>query len=184
MKKEFNLLRNEFLVIYSSGVIITSLAFIFYHIRGYPQVITATETLDLIVPPIYMIPIFFPFGILIGELLWNWIQDSPLDLNILLAIECGMVALISFIRYVFLIPFSGHTIILGFYLPYQISTNKQSNQIRILIGLVVLGLTMYYKLFLWKDPITFTLGFILGIMLWIPGHLYRLNILKTEQSLK
>lgn len=73
--KIFKNLRNsikEPLIIYTTGIIITILSFIFFTIKGYPLVATTSDTLDIITPPIYMISIFLPYGILIGEVVWMW----------------------------------------------------------------------------------------------------------------
>ncbi|MFX1452639.1 MAG: hypothetical protein ACFFCM_17510, partial [Promethearchaeota archaeon] len=61
----------EKIIVYGIGLLITALAGLFFSIVGYPRVVTANETLELIAPPIYMIPIFLPYGILIGELIWS-----------------------------------------------------------------------------------------------------------------
>jgi len=59
----------ELIVIYGTGLKITIFSGIFFIIIGYPLVVTATVTLNIKTPPIYMIPIFIPYGILIGDLM-------------------------------------------------------------------------------------------------------------------
>ncbi|HEY0089287.1 MAG TPA: hypothetical protein VGB37_10610 [Candidatus Lokiarchaeia archaeon] len=42
------------------SILITALAALFFQIVGYPFVITSKETMEIVAPPIYMIPIFLP----------------------------------------------------------------------------------------------------------------------------
>ncbi|MFW9820807.1 MAG: hypothetical protein ACFFE5_14450 [Candidatus Thorarchaeota archaeon] len=172
----------EIIIIYGTGLIITILSILFFAIRGYPFVITATETLSVLTPPIYMIPVFFPYGILIGEIIWLWNEKKDRIFYILLVIECLFVAIFSFIRYVIIIPLSGHAIILFFYIGHQAINCKFNYPLRFLIGVLVLIITIIYKFFLWNDPITFFLGGLLGIILWLPGGIYRLRIHKKFRS--
>ncbi|MHA2297895.1 MAG: hypothetical protein ACXAEU_06535 [Candidatus Hodarchaeales archaeon] len=172
--------RSELLVVYGAGIFVSVLAGIFFHIQGYPPVITAFDTLTIISPPIYMIPIFLPFGILLGEVLWIGVEKQGLYLCIVLFTECFLVAGFSIIRYVTGIPVSGHMIILSFYLPHQIITNRRQYPFGILIGFIVLLITMFFKIILWNDLITFIGGLILGIALWILGYVYRLKYIKKD----
>ena len=168
----------EPLIIYTTGFAITLLSAIYFGIFGYPLVNTATVTLNINTPPLYMIPIFIPYGILIGEAFWLWIEKINRKLSVILFIECIIVAIFSFARYIISIPFSGHAIILFFYLLYQAFENKIKYLLRFLIGISVLIITVIYKIFLWKDPITFLLGVLLGITLWAPGYIYRVKRIK------
>ncbi len=170
----------EIIIIYGSGLIITFLSIIFFAFRGYPFVITVIETLSILTPPIYMIPVFFPFGILIGEMIWLWNEKEDKILYTLLLLECIIVAIFSFIRYVIIIPLSGHAIILFFYVLHQAINNKIKHPLRLLIGIGVLSITIIYKIFLWNDPITFFLGALLGIVLWFPGGIYRLKFARND----
>ena len=163
----------ELLIVYGIGFIITILSAIYFSIQGYPLVTTATETLDIHASPLYMISIFFPYGILIGEVFWLWNVQKERKTGILMFIECIIVALFSFARYIISIPFSGHAIILFFYLSHQAISNKIHRPLRFLIGIIVLFITMIYKIFLWNDPITFLLGALLGIVLWLPEFIYK-----------
>ncbi|UCC18688.1 MAG: hypothetical protein JSV62_11340 [Promethearchaeota archaeon] len=167
-------------IIYSTGLILIILSVIFFSIRGYPLVSTATEILNIYTPPIYMIPIFFPYGILIGEVIWSWNEQKKQSNYILLIIEIIIIGLFSFIRYFISIPFSGHAIILSFYLLHEAVNNRFNYPLRILIGIAILILTLIYKVYLWNDPITFLLGALLGVVLWIPGFFFRLKISKRE----
>ena len=170
----------EVLIVYGTGLIITILSITFFSFRGYPLVSTAIEILPFSTPPIYMIPIFLPYGILVGEVIWLWNEQKDKHFYILLFIETIVIGVFSFFRYIVNIPLSGHAIILLFYLFHQIVNNRFSYSIRILIGIGILIITMIYKFYLWNDPITFLLGALLGILLWFPGFLYRLKIVKGQ----
>lgn len=172
----------EPLIVYGIGLIITILSGIFFNIRGYPLVNTATETLSFITPPLFMISIFLPYGILIGELVWIWSENGGRDIWFLFFVECIFVAMFSLVRYIMIIPFSGHTIILFFFLPHQAINNRLNHPLRFLIGLFVLIITGFYKIYLWSDPITFLLGALLGIGLWLPGFLFRQKKIKKFEK--
>ena len=165
----------EALIVYGIGLILILISGIFFSIRGYPLVNTATETLNIVTPPLYMISIFLPYGILIGELIWMWMEKKELDICIVMFIECLLVAIFSFTRYIIMIPFSGHAIILIFYLAHQMINNRYQHPIRILIGILVFFITIIYKFFIWNDPTTFLLVGILGFVIWFPGFLYRVK---------
>jgi hypothetical protein len=169
----------EAIIIYGTGLITTILSIFFFAIRGYPFVITATETLSILTPPLYMIPVFLPFGILIGEIIWLWNEKKDRISYILLMIESFAVAIFSFIRYIIIIPLSGHAMILFFYILHQAINDKIKHPIRLLIGIAVLIITIVYKFFFWNDPITFFLGALLGIALWLPGGIYRVKFIKN-----
>lgn len=134
------------------------------------------ETLELKAPPIYMIPIFLPYGILIGELIWSLIIKVNPKILILSFIEYMIIAILAFFRYLFGFQYSGHTLILAFFIIHQIITNKNKYPFRILIGFLILIITIIYKIIFWNDPITFFLGLILGIAIWLPGYTYRIKL--------
>jgi hypothetical protein len=163
----------KFVVIYGTSLLITLLSVVFFGVSGYPLVSTATEVLSIETPPLYMIPIFFPYGILLGEVIWLWNEKEDPYSYLLLLIECFIVGIFSFIRYLISIPFSGHMIILMFYLLHQIVNNQFKYTLRVLYGLTILIITLIYKIYFWNDPITLLLGAFLGIGLWLPGFFYR-----------
>ncbi len=171
IKKETS--AKELIIIYGTGLITIILSVFFFSIRGYPLVTTATETLNIYTPPLYMISIFLPYGILIGEVIWLWIDQKERKTYIIMFFECIIVGIFSFIRYITNIPFSGHAIIVFFYLFHQVTNSHFKHIVRVLIGILVLIIIIVYKIFLWHDPVTFLLGALLGLTLWFPGFFYR-----------
>jgi len=169
-----NTIKSESLVVYGTAVSITLLAVIYFLIKGFPTVITATGIIEgVITPSLYMIPVFFLYGILIGELLHSRVDNENKTLLKIQFIEICTVGCFSFIRYVTGIPFSGHGIITLFYLLHQSLTRENKRYIRIIAGFAVLIITVIYKIFAWNDPITLLLGISLGTVLWAPGYFYR-----------
>ncbi|MFX0073449.1 MAG: hypothetical protein ACFFAO_20415 [Candidatus Hermodarchaeota archaeon] len=171
-KESYIKLRNN-LIIYGSGFLLMVLSIIYFEINGYPRVNTATETLNIKAHPIYMISIFFPFGMLLGEIILMDFEDNEKIFRMILFLETILIGFVSFLRYISVIPFSGHSIILFFFLCHEIIDNKMDYPIRIIIGTLVLIITVIFKLFIWNDPITFIFGGIIGISLWIPGFIYK-----------
>ena len=116
--------KKELLIVYGAGLIMTLLSIIYFSIQGYPLVNTASEVLNLYTPPIYMIPIFFPFGIVLGEIIWSWHQKISYKILLLYSIEVLVIGIISFVRYEITIPFSGHAIVIFYYLAHQLFNNN------------------------------------------------------------
>ena len=154
---------------------VTILSIIYFQIIGYPIVNTATESIPILTPPIYMIPVFFPYGILLGEILWSWMKKEEFIALVILLFECVIIGLISFIRYSIIIPFSGHAIIITFYLIHYLITIEKKYQLRILIGIVVLGITVCYKIFIWNDPLTLILGATVGAIVSLIELTYKIK---------
>ena len=164
--------------VYGTSLIVLCLSVLYFAIKGYPLVTTSTETLPIETPPLYMISIFFPYGILLGEAIWLWNEKKERISYILMFIECIIIGFFSFIRYIIGIPFSGHMIILMFYLLHQLINNRFKYASRFLFGIVVFIITIYFKIFIWGDPITLLLGALLGFCFWLPGFLYRQKKIK------
>jgi hypothetical protein len=165
---------SEGLVIYGSGLILTLIALLYFQIIGYPLVDTAIETLNLRTPPIYMIPVFFTYGMLLGEICWFWIKKERKRSYILL-IQSIILGLIALTRYTLMIPFSGHAIILFFFLIHYLFIIDKKYLIRILIGFIILGITIFYKIFIWSDLFTFLLGGMVGVIISLIGIVYKKN---------
>lgn len=166
---------NEPIIVYGSASIITIFSIIYFQIIGYPIVNTMTGSIPTLTPPIYMIPVFFPYGILLGEIVWLWMKKEAFIEVFILLFECLVIGLISFIRYSIIIPFSGHAIILTFYLIHYLLTIEKKYQVRILIGIIVLGITVYYKVFIWNDPLTLILGALLGTLVSLIELVYKIK---------
>ena len=158
--------RSEILIIYGLSLSITIIAWIFFEIQGYPLVVTAKETLTYVTPAIYMIPIFFPLGILLGELFWDWYQEKSKNHFIINLGGLFFIAIVSGVRIFFKIPLSGHSLILSYFIMQELVTNESRYIFRIMIGCMILLLTSFYKIFLWQDSITLLLGLLGGFIIW------------------
>lgn len=160
-------------VIYGVAAFITLIAFVFFEFQGYPQVITATDTLTITTPTIYMIPIFFPLGMLLGEIISDWIEEREFRK---VFVDLGgffLIIILSGVRMVLKAPLSGHSLILSFFLLHEFITNQRKYVIRIIIGLMTLLITIFYKIFFWKDPITLILGLAIGSLIWVMNESLR-----------
>jgi hypothetical protein len=160
----------EKIIVYGTSFITTSLALLFFLIVGFPKVVTFSEVLEITANPIYMISIFIPLGILGGELLWSIIQKKQKGKLVLFFIELFLIAALSFLRYILRIPFSGHALILAYYILYESIKKENLSPLRIIIGIIILGITGFYKIFLWNDWITFVLGIFIGFMIWVISY--------------
>ena len=183
MIKIKSLLKSEPFFVYGAGTLIIILSWIFFTFTGYPLVITANETLNFSAPPIYMLPLFFPYGILIGELSYClFFRKNNRSYFYILLIECIIIGGVSFVRLVAIVPFSGHALIIFFYLFHQMVNNHYKFLLRIVFGIVVLFIIVIFKFFFWNDPITFILGAVLGVVFWIPGYFLRHNLVQKKHQ--
>lgn len=167
---------SEILTIYGLSLSITIIAWIIFEIQGYPLVVTAKETLTYATPAIYMIPIFIPLGILLGELIWDLYQEKNNKHLITNLGGLSIIAIVSGVRIFFKIPLSGHSLILSYFILHEIVTNKSRYIFRIMIGCIILLLTSFYKIFLWQDFITLLLGFLGGIIIWGTNYYFCIKL--------
>jgi hypothetical protein len=112
-----------------------------------------------------MLPVFFPFGILLGDVLLLW-RKGNLRESIIKFILLLIIGGFSFFRLMTTIPLSGHAIILTYYLLYEIVTNNQKSGLRIISGIVPYIITIYFKFLIWNDPLTFLSGLVFGAAVW------------------
>jgi len=156
----------EILFIYGFGSSITIIAWIYFETQGYPPVVTAKETLTSVTPAIYMIPIFFPLGILLGEISWKWYQIRDHKNAIINLGGLTAIATVSVFRLIFKIPLSGHSLILIYYIMHELITNQSRYIFRVMVGFSILLLTLFYKIILWQDPVTLFFGLLGGVLIW------------------
>jgi hypothetical protein len=167
-----NMRLKEPYVSYGISVIITLMAIVFFQIVGYPKVVTPNQILDINTSPLYMIPIFIPFGIILGELIWLFFNIKQVKIDLLISLAAGIILIgfLSLLRYILGLPYSGHTLILAFYVLHQLVKSEKKDLLRILIGFIVLLITSVYKLIFWLDFITYFSGLGIGFLIWIFGY--------------
>ncbi|OLS20855.1 MAG: hypothetical protein HeimC3_38490 [Candidatus Heimdallarchaeota archaeon LC_3] len=163
----------EIFLISFFSIIFSLAGFISYAISGYPVVETFSGSLKLTTPPIYMIPIFFILGIIFGELIYYYLSRNGQNNWIILFVEFFSLIFLSYLRITAIIPISGHSMILTYFLLKQIVTYKNKHKSRIFIGFLILIITLYYKLLIWEDPITMFFGFLVGFFIFSAGFYYK-----------
>ncbi|OLS20864.1 MAG: hypothetical protein HeimC3_38580 [Candidatus Heimdallarchaeota archaeon LC_3] len=163
----------EIFLISSLTIILSLVGFIYYTIVGYSVVETLSGSLELTTPPIYMIPIFSILGIIFGELFFNYISKNDHNSWVILFVELIILVFLSYLRIAIIIPISGYSMILTYFLLKQIVSHKNKYKIRISIGFSILIITLYYKLLIWNDPITLIFGFLVGFFIFSAGFYYK-----------
>ena len=171
-----NTFKRESFVIYGCGVLFAVLAFIYYHINGYPNVITLEGDLGIPTSPIYMIPIFIPYGILLGELFVFYKMKDPFWA--VLITQCFLITIIAIMRLFLYITISGHAVIISLYLLHQIYKNNYQYSLRLIIGVFIFLETVFDKIFIWNDLITLLFGLLFGFGIWVIGFILKKR--KTE----
>jgi hypothetical protein len=73
----------------------------------------------------------------------------------------GLV-LLGAARFAFLVPLSGHAVVLGFFLLWYV---RRVVVAPIVVGGLLLVQVAYYKLAVWHDPLTLGLGLLVGVAL-------------------
>jgi len=153
------------------GIVFSIIASVYFYFTGYPLVNTATEILNLVTPPIYMLPVFFPFGILVGDVINEWLKKEQ-GKAILLFSFVIIIGGYSFFRLISNIPLSGHAIIITYYLLYEIFYRKRVSLTRMLAGVIPYSITIFYKFLIWNDPLTFVYGSLFGAGIGIVHYLF------------
>jgi hypothetical protein len=123
--------------------------------------IRGSTRLEEFTPLIYLFPIFLPIGLLVGEVVWRGLTHDR-RAAYALAVALLSLALLGGARFAFLVPLSGHAVVLGFFLVF--CARRVSVGPLIVGGLLLLQLA-YYKLMVWRDPLTLGLGLVAGAAL-------------------
>jgi hypothetical protein len=151
--------------------ILTISGYIYFALFGLPNIETFSGTINEKAPLIYMLLIFPFIGILVGDFIRSIVSNQNFGFkNKILFFELLILFTISFLRIAFVLPISGHSLILTFFLLMELIDYKSNNKIRIVIGFIVSFITVYYKLLLWKDPMTMIIGIFTGIIIFEIGH--------------
>ncbi len=132
-----------------------------FKLVGPVHAIRGSQKLEELTPLVYLFPIFLPVGMLVGDMLQRLLAGDRRE-GLTLGLGLVGLALLGGARFAFLVPLSGHAVVLGFFLVLHARTTS--------VGpLVVGGLLMlqvcYYKLFVWRDPLTLGLGLAAGAAL-------------------
>jgi hypothetical protein len=123
--------------------------------------IRGSTKLEELTPLAYLFPIFLPVGMLAGEAVWRTLAGERLRACILAFALLSLVVL-GGARFAFLIPLSGHAVVLGFFLVWYARRTAVGP---LLVGGLLLLQTAYYKLVVWHDPLTLSLGLCAGAAL-------------------
>jgi hypothetical protein len=108
----------------------------------------------------------FPFlGMLIADL-FDLYRDTGFSRQTV-ELTCILIAIVvlSNLRLGIRLPISGHSLVVSYFLFNRFFVGRNRNgisRIEILLGIFVLAVLTYIKLFWWTDPITLGLGCILG----------------------
>ncbi len=134
--------------------------------RGPVPVVRGTEILDMTVPFWYMISVFPFFGILLAE---SWLQWQSAAGKVLLGQLLTIVA-ISILRLTLYIPVSGHLLLISFFLLWTMNDLEQPYLTEYILGVGVLALLVYTKVFVWQDAMTAVWGVALAFVVWWAGQ--------------
>lgn len=76
------------------------------------------------------------------------------------------VSAISIFKLLEYLDVSGHTLILGYFILHEVVENRRGRGWKLLVGSLVLLLTAWFKLIVWKDPQSLLLGLGMGLLLF------------------
>ncbi len=161
--------RASSLWVYGTAFLLTLAGAVAFSVmEPYPAVRGSTP-LDQLTPWSYQFLIFFPFGILIAEISAHCYHSGSKALWTSNAIQFLMLCLTALTRLMFYIPISGHALLIGYYLPHQLFFRREKSFFRIGVGAALTAHIAYYKLWVWKDFITFPVGLGAGAAIWGMG---------------
>jgi hypothetical protein len=134
--------------------------------RGPAPVVRGTEVRDATVPFWYMISAFPFFGILLAESWLEW----PTRRGKTLLVQLLIIVLISILRLTLFIPISGHLLLLSFFLLWTMNNLEQPYLTEYILGVGVLMLLVYTKVFVWQDAMTAVWGVAMAFVIWWVGQ--------------
>jgi hypothetical protein len=138
---------------------------IWLHIKGPIHVIRITTEIEAFAPFWYMLSAFPFLGMLLADLL-DLYRDTGFSKRTLeLACTIIIIVALSNLRLGIRLPISGHSLLVSYFLFRRFFVDRNNNpisRIEILLGIFVLAMLTYIKLFWWTDPITLGFGCILG----------------------
>ncbi len=161
----------ETLVAFGGAVLVTLLAALVLAARAPQPVVRGTVSLGIPTPLIYQLPVFFPFGLLAGEVLWEGLQSG---IRSQLAIRSGwllVLSLIAVLRLSMGIPISGHAMLITYYVLDEALARSPRHPLRILIGIAIGVEVVVFKVWIWQDSSTLVAGFGAGMGIWLLGQL-------------
>ena len=128
---------------------------------GPIHAIRGSTKLEELTPLVYLFPIFLPVGMLVADVL---LLFSTGDRRRGVALGLGFLGLVLLgaARFAFLVPLSGHAVVLGFFLLWYARRRSVGP---LIVGGVLLVQVAYYKLAVWHDPLTLGLGLVAGAAL-------------------
>lgn len=145
---------------YAFALGLTVAAWMFFALAGSMPFYRGPAPLAYPVPIAYQVPIIFVYGLLIADL--RHLAWPP---RLTLAPALAVIALLSAARLLWLIPVSGHSLILGCAIPHFIARRRP---FALAITLLLLSQVLYFKLFVWLDYQTWVVGLMLGLVFWLP----------------
>ncbi|MHA2335963.1 MAG: hypothetical protein ACXACX_01610 [Candidatus Hodarchaeales archaeon] len=115
----------EWIFSYGTGLSIAIIVWFSLTITGQPLFEENSGLISINFMQLYMLPLFFAYGILVGEILFD-LSDKEIEKNDkIYLIELFMITILAFLRITVGIPISGHALIVSFYLLSKIITNKK-----------------------------------------------------------
>ncbi len=149
------------LVRWGFGLGLMLVSILAFRLIGPVHAIRGSTRLVELTPLLYLFPVFLPIGMLVGDTVQRALTR---DCRGALALGCGLVCLVLLAagRFAFLIPLSGHAVVLGFFLFWYA---REALVGHLVVGGLLLLQVTYYKLVVWRDPVTLGLGLLAGAAL-------------------
>lgn len=135
--------------------------------RGPRPVIRIMTPIDEPAPFWYMLSAFPVLGMLVADAVDIFLADgftlSLIELSSQIIVLIGL----SSLRLGIYLPISGHALLVGYFIFRRLFIPPASpvqNRIELGVAFVVLIIIAYPKLFWWTDPITLTVGIVVGLI--------------------
>lgn len=142
--------------------------------RGPEPIIRVTMPLKETAPFWYMLLPFPVFGMLVADFFALLTDRSSLFPAVELGIQLAVLVAISSLRLSFALPVSGHALLFSYFMLRRILVGVPihgTSGAELAIAAALLGITVYWKLVLWDDPVTLSAGLAIGLALAVGSRL-------------
>ncbi len=166
--------------------IVTFTGVIWLFIKGPIPVIKGSTPLMEMVPFWYMILAFPILGMLVSDLMGSLFAPKLQTQSIELLLQLIIITLVSSVRLSLLVPLSGHTLLLGYFILRRILIGyriSNINKTELLLAFIILLVVSYFKLMRWSDHLTYFAGLGSGAVLALISFLFwRYNLWRTVKA--
>ena len=142
-------------------------------LQGPFPAIRITTALPEAAPFWYMVLAFPVLGILMADLMDLYLSEGISRSTLELAVQIGILVLLSSARLSMRLPLSGHSLLVSYFIFRRLllrPARRRRASVELWLGIAISGAIAYPKLAWWNDPVTLLSGVALGAILATAGR--------------